>query len=159
MQTVNKPLRPDTSADAERMGKSLLECIGNTPLLRLERIAKQYPNAEFFAKAEWANPGGSVKDRPALEMIRDAERTGRLRPGQMILDATSKITPHVESGEMRMLLITNKIPELPNVPTLPDLGYKQELFSSWFAFCGPSGLPEEVNKALVSAIEKAIKHP
>jgi S-sulfo-L-cysteine synthase (O-acetyl-L-serine-dependent) len=89
MHTVNKPLRPDTSAEAARMGQSLLECIGNTPLLRLERIAKQYPEAEFYAKAEWTNPGGSVKDRPALEMIRDAERTGRLRPGQMILDATS----------------------------------------------------------------------
>jgi cysteine synthase B len=71
------------------MGKTLLECVGNTPLLRLERIAKQYPSAEFYAKAEWMNPGGSVKDRPALEMIRDAERTGRLRPGQTILDATS----------------------------------------------------------------------
>ncbi len=89
MHTVNQPLRQDASGRVERMGKSLLECIGNTPLLRLERIAKQYPNAEFYAKAEWANPGGSVKDRPALEMIRDAERTGRLKPGQMILDATS----------------------------------------------------------------------
>lgn len=79
----------DTVVGASSTGKSLLECVGNTPLLRLDRIGKQYPNAEFYAKAEWYNPGGSVKDRPALEMIRDAERTGRLRPGQIILDATS----------------------------------------------------------------------
>jgi cysteine synthase B len=71
------------------MGKKLLDCIGNTPLLRLERLGSSYPNAEFYGKAEWFNPGGSVKDRPALEMIRDAERTGRLKPGQTILDATS----------------------------------------------------------------------
>jgi cysteine synthase B len=71
------------------MGQSLLDCIGNTPLLRLERIGPIYSNVEFYAKAEWFNPGGSVKDRPALEMVREAERTGKLKPGQTILDATS----------------------------------------------------------------------
>jgi cysteine synthase B len=58
-------------------------------LLRMERLGRNYTNAEFYGKAEWLNPGGSVKDRPALEMIREAERTGRLQPGQTILDATS----------------------------------------------------------------------
>ncbi len=76
-------------ASTEAIGRSLLDCIGNTPLLRLERLGRNYPNAEFYGKAEWLNPGGSVKDRPALEMIREAERDGRLRPGQTILDATS----------------------------------------------------------------------
>src|ERR1700681_665687 len=70
-------------------GRNVLECIGNTPLLHLERIGPHYPNAEFYGKAEWFNPGGSVKDRPALEMVREAERTGKLKPGQTILDATS----------------------------------------------------------------------
>jgi cysteine synthase B len=55
----------------------------------LERLGRNFPNAEFCGKAEWLNPGGSVKDRPALEMIREAERDGRLQPGQTILDATS----------------------------------------------------------------------
>jgi cysteine synthase B len=73
----------------KQRGKTILECIGNTPLLRLERIGPSFPNAEFYGKAEWLNPGGSVKDRPALEMIREAERTGKLKPGQTILDATS----------------------------------------------------------------------
>ena len=51
--------------------------------------AASIPSAEFYAKAEWFNPGGSVKDRAALNMIREGERTGALRPGKTILDATS----------------------------------------------------------------------
>ncbi|MBI4460129.1 MAG: cysteine synthase family protein [Acidobacteria bacterium] len=68
---------------------SLLHCIGNTPLLKLARIARRYSPVEIYAKAEWFNPGGSVKDRPALNMILDGERRGALRPGKAILDATS----------------------------------------------------------------------
>ena len=89
MHTAKKPLWSESSAGTEAIGRSLLDCIGNTPLLRVERLGRSYPNAEFYGKAEWLNPGGSVKDRPALEMIREAERDGRLRPGQTILDATS----------------------------------------------------------------------
>ncbi|MCI0627894.1 MAG: PLP-dependent cysteine synthase family protein [Acidobacteria bacterium] len=70
-------------------GNSILERIGQTPLLRLERIGVGFPNVEFYAKAEWFNPGGSVKDRPALNMILQGERIGALRPGKTILDATS----------------------------------------------------------------------
>ena len=65
------------------LGTSVLEHIGNTPLLRLEHVAKEFPNIEFCAKAEWFNPGGSVKDRPALSMIRAgiaAVRCGPARP-------------------------------------------------------------------------------
>lgn len=65
------------------------ELVGNTPLLRLRNIAATSPNVEIYAKAEWFNPGGSVKDRPALSMILDGERTGALIPGKIILDATS----------------------------------------------------------------------
>ncbi|HEY2647533.1 MAG TPA: cysteine synthase family protein [Candidatus Acidoferrales bacterium] len=71
------------------IGRNVLECIGNTPLLHLQRIGPNFPNVNFYGKAEWFNPGGSVKDRPALEMIREAERSGKLKPGQTILDATS----------------------------------------------------------------------
>src|SRR5215471_2289040 len=71
------------------LGESLLERIGNTPLLRLERVGREFPNVEFSAKAEWFNPGGSVKDRPALSMIQAGLATGALRPGKTIVDATS----------------------------------------------------------------------
>ena len=72
-----------------RLGDSLLERVGNTPLLRLERLQPESPNIEFYAKAEWFNPGGSVKDRAALRMIREGERSGALRAGKIILDSTS----------------------------------------------------------------------
>src|SRR5690242_10550330 len=68
---------------------SLTRLIGNTPLIRLQRIAAQFAPIEIYVKAEWFNPGGSVKDRAAWSMIRDGERTGQLRPGKVILDATS----------------------------------------------------------------------
>jgi cysteine synthase B len=64
--------------------------IGNTPLLSLRRVARGLPvGVEVLAKAEHLNPGGSVKDRAALAMIVDGERSGRLYPGKVILDATS----------------------------------------------------------------------
>lgn len=64
--------------------------IGNTPLLRFPRLTTHLPpHVHLFAKAEWTNPGGSVKDRPALNIIRQAERRGDLRPGMTLLDSTS----------------------------------------------------------------------
>ncbi len=72
-----------------RVGGSLLDRIGDTPLLRLQRVGQEFPNVEFCAKAEWFNPGGSVKDRPALSMIHAGLTSGALRPGKTIIDATS----------------------------------------------------------------------
>src|SRR5256886_6576773 len=72
-----------------RGGQTLLDRIGNTPLLRVERVGKEFPNVECYAKAEWFNPGGSVKDRPALSMIEAGLASGALAPGKTILDATS----------------------------------------------------------------------
>jgi tripartite-type tricarboxylate transporter receptor subunit TctC len=78
---------------------------------------------------------------------------------EMTFDAVSKIKPHLEAGKMRILLATNKVPDLPDVPTLSELGYKQEMFTPWFGVYGPAGLPEEVKKVLLPAVEKAIKNP
>jgi cysteine synthase B len=73
-----------------RRADSIESNIGNTPLIRLRRIASDLPTGvEVFDKAEHLNPGGSVKDRPALWMILEGEESGRLRPGMTILDATS----------------------------------------------------------------------
>ncbi len=78
-----------TTSEKLQIGAALLERIGHTPLLRLERIGREFPDAGFYAKAEWFNPGGSVKDRAAISMIREGERSGALRHGKTILDATS----------------------------------------------------------------------
>lgn len=93
MTIAHRPVAADSLAvDAtasQKMGLSSLERIGNTPLLRLERVGRECPGINFYAKAEWQNPGGSVKDRPALNMILEGERTGKLHPGKTILDSTS----------------------------------------------------------------------
>jgi cysteine synthase B len=67
----------------------LLATVGNTPLLCLEKIAREFPGVDIFAKAEYFNPGGSVKDRAALNMVLDGERSGKLNHHRVILDATS----------------------------------------------------------------------
>src|SRR5437588_8756987 len=77
-------------ADNRSRSHNLESQIGNTPLLRLRRVTRDLPvGVEILVKAEHLNPGGSVKDRPALAMILDGERAGRLYPGKIILDATS----------------------------------------------------------------------
>ncbi|MGB6470185.1 MAG: pyridoxal-phosphate dependent enzyme, partial [Candidatus Acidiferrales bacterium] len=67
---------------------NILEAMGNTPLIRLNRLAKDCP-AEVWVKADYLNPGGSVKDRIGLWMINEAERTGKLKPGGTIIEGTS----------------------------------------------------------------------
>lgn len=76
--------RPDAPSP-----QGLLDLIGDTPLVRLNRVADCDPRVSVYAKAEHLNPGGSVKDRPAAHMIRAGELDGRLRPGRTIIDATS----------------------------------------------------------------------
>ncbi len=71
-----------------RLGTTLLESIGNTPLLRLDRVSSS-AHAEIGAKAEWYNPGGSVKDRAAAGIVREAIASGRLHAGVRLLDSTS----------------------------------------------------------------------
>ena len=68
---------------------AILSRIGNTPLLEVQRLNPLRPRVRLFAKCEWFNPGGSVKDRAALWMVEDAERTGALVAGKIILEATS----------------------------------------------------------------------
>src|SRR5690349_24626946 len=70
--------------------KTLEAQIGNTPLLSFRRVTAHLPeNINIYAKAEWTNPGGSVKDRAAHNIITQAEKDGRLTPGKIILDSTS----------------------------------------------------------------------
>jgi S-sulfo-L-cysteine synthase (O-acetyl-L-serine-dependent) len=80
MQTVIRPTA---------LGTSLPERIGGTPMVRLDRILCGLDGITLLGKAEWVNPGGSVKDRAASAMVQDAREKGRLKPGKTILDATS----------------------------------------------------------------------
>ena len=70
-------------------GSSVLDMIGRTPLVRLHQFERECPGVELYAKAEWQNPGGSVKDRAAARMILEGEASGRLTPARTIIDATS----------------------------------------------------------------------
>ncbi len=91
MQTAVKETEIKNDFRADEISKSFLElAIGNTPLIRLRSVTKDLPeNIEIYAKAEYLNPGGSVKDRAALAMILAGEKSGELVKGKTILDATS----------------------------------------------------------------------
>src|SRR5689334_3714610 len=81
--------RPDNVSGADA-GLTLEEMIGNTPLISFKRITAHLPaDVRIFAKAEWTNPGGSVKDRAALNIIDTAQRDGKLKPGMTLVDSTS----------------------------------------------------------------------
>ena len=72
-----------------RLGERTTERIGNTPLLRLDRISREFPNVQILGKAEWYNPGGSVKDRAAFNIISEGRLSGKFTPGKILLDSTS----------------------------------------------------------------------
>lgn len=73
----------------EQRSFSLLSYIGNTPLIQIRQLTKHLPRIQLFAKAEWLNPGGSVKDRAGLKIIEDGEKSGLLHKGKILLDSTS----------------------------------------------------------------------
>src|SRR6267142_346774 len=82
-ETAAKP------AASHALGRRSLELIGNTPLLRLEGLTRELPGVEILGKAEWMNPGGSVKDRAAANIVAEARRGGKFTPGKVLLDSTS----------------------------------------------------------------------
>ncbi len=73
----------------DKLGRKSLELIGNTPLLRLDRLVRDLPGIELLGKAEWYNPGGSVKDRAASNIVAQGRASGRFGPGKTLLDSTS----------------------------------------------------------------------
>src|SRR5215471_7529106 len=89
MNPSPKFAEPEDPANKTKLGQRSIALIGNTPLLLLERIAREFPNVQILAKAEWYNPGGSVKDRAAFNIIAEARRSGKFTPGKTLLDSTS----------------------------------------------------------------------
>jgi cysteine synthase B len=86
---VSKFPEATPTAAEPRLGERTIARIGNTPLLRLERLTSDFPHVELLGKAEWYNPGGSVKDRAAWNIVSEGRRSGKFRPGQILLDSTS----------------------------------------------------------------------
>lgn len=76
---------------------------------------------------------------------------------EVVCDGLAKVKPYVEAGKMRVLLIDTKMPNFPQIPTLRELGYNEDLVTTWFAVFAPAGIPDEVKKVLVPAIEKGVK--
>jgi S-sulfo-L-cysteine synthase (O-acetyl-L-serine-dependent) len=83
------PLPPLTTEEAAREGEAVLGRIGNTPLIALDGLTRELPAVRLLGKAEWYNPGGSVKDRAAANIVSEARRSGKLAPGKILLDSTS----------------------------------------------------------------------
>ncbi|HEX3322754.1 MAG TPA: cysteine synthase family protein [Terriglobales bacterium] len=72
-----------------KLGERTLQRIGNTPLLRLERLFRDFPKVQVLGKAEWYNPGGSVKDRAAFNIVSEGRQSGKFQSGKVLLDSTS----------------------------------------------------------------------
>jgi cysteine synthase B len=90
--TASDPTPPELPSEAEALpgrGEAVLAQIGNTPLLPLDALTGDRPGATLLGKAEWHNPGGSVKDRAAAGIVAEALRSGKLAPGKILLDSTS----------------------------------------------------------------------
>jgi tripartite-type tricarboxylate transporter receptor subunit TctC len=84
-----------------------------------------------------------------------------LRGGHIegVVLALGALSPHIKSGAFRGVVTSNRVPEFPDIPTMRELGYPEELFGIWFGFLAPAGIPEDARKALVGAIEQAVKQP
>ncbi|PYX40902.1 MAG: cysteine synthase [Acidobacteria bacterium] len=116
MAQVSINSRGDSAASTEttpRLGLNALDRVGNTPLLRLEHLTRNLADVEILGKAEWYNPGGSVKDRAASRIITEAERNGLLTPGKILLDSTSGNTgiAYAMIGAARGIPVTLCMPE------------------------------------------------
>jgi cysteine synthase B len=108
------PSRPGVPHSTPKLlGQQALEHIGNTPLLRLDRITRDLPNAQLLGKAEWFNPGGSVKDRAASRIVAEALSSGKLGPGKILLDSTSGNTgiAYAMIGAAHGIPVTLCVPE------------------------------------------------
>ena len=88
-EAANWAVEPAGTELTGLLGQRNLDRIGNIPLLRLERLTRDLPGVQILGKAEWLNPGGSVKDRAAANMVNQGRRSGQFSPGKILLDATS----------------------------------------------------------------------
>jgi S-sulfo-L-cysteine synthase (O-acetyl-L-serine-dependent) len=140
--------------DVARLGLSLLDRIGNTPLLRFDRLTADMPGVTLLGKAEWHNPGGSVKDRAASNIVAQGRRSGQFNPGKILLDATSGNTGIAYA----MLGAAEGFPVTLCMPTNVSIERKQILtaYGANIVYTDPG---EGSDGAIRKARELAIEHP
>ena len=137
-----------------RPGHSLLERIGNTPLLRFDRLTAHLPGVALLGKAEWHNPGGSVKDRAASNIVAEGRRSGRFDAGKILLDATSGNTGIAYA----MLGAAEGFPVTLCMPTNVSVERKK-ILSAYGASIIYTDPGEGSDGAIRMARELAAKHP
>src|ERR1035441_7001610 len=89
MSAANSNSAPPETPLLARAGEAVLARIGNTPLVSLDALTRDFTSVHLLGKAEWYNPGGSVKDRAAAGIVSEGRRSGKLTPGKILLDSTS----------------------------------------------------------------------
>ena len=151
------PRQSAVSADAAAVrlaGETLLERIGNTPLLRFDTLTRDLPTVQLLGKAEWYNPGGSVKDRTAASIVTEARRSGKLAAGKILLDSTSGNTgiAYAMLGAALRFPVTLCVPE--NVS--PERKRILQAYGANIIFTDPG---EGSDGATRVAHELAEKHP
>src|SRR3974390_3010577 len=136
------------------LGQRPLQRIGNTPLLRFERLTRDLAGVDVLAKAEWANPGGSVKDRPAANIVAEAMATGKLGPGKTLLDSTSGNTgiAYAMMGAAQGFPVTLCMPENVSVERKRIL----QAYGANIIYTNPA---DGSDGAIRMARELAAKHP
>jgi S-sulfo-L-cysteine synthase (O-acetyl-L-serine-dependent) len=136
------------------LGQFTLDRIGNTPLLRFSRITRDLPGAEILGKAEWLNPGGSVKDRAAANIVAQARAAGQLTSGKILLDSTSGNTgiAYAMIGAAEGFPVTLVMPENVSVERKRIL----HAFGANIIYTDPA---EGSDGAIRAARELAAKHP
>ena len=152
--TSAQPAQVQQPTPDHRLGQHTLDRIGNTPLLRLERVSRDLPGVELLGKAEWMNPGGSVKDRAAANIIAEAQRSGNLPPGKILLDSTSGNTgiAYAMIGAALVFPVTLCMPENVSVE-------RKRILSAYGANIIYTDPADGSDGAIRMARELAAKHP
>src|SRR6202453_5127273 len=137
-----------------RLGQSLLDRVGNTPLLRFDQLTSHLPNVTLLGKAEWYNPGGSVKDRAAANIVAEGRRSGQFSTGKILLDATSGNTgiAYAMLGAAEKFPVTLCMPR--NVST-----ERKQILSAYGADIVYTDPADGSDGAIRMARELAAKHP
>jgi S-sulfo-L-cysteine synthase (O-acetyl-L-serine-dependent) len=150
------PIHADVSVPQAfaNLGQASLERVGNTPLLRFPRITREFPAVEILGKAEWLNPGGSVKDRAAANIVAQAKASGKLTSGKILLDSTSGNTgiAYAMIGAAQGFPVTLCMPENVSVERKRIL----HAYGANIIYTDPA---EGSDGAIRMARELAAKHP